>query len=216
MIIRHRKYKKEPASREAKKIHIFCEGRRTEHDYFSYFVEMDSRINIMVQQMAEDDDTTPTGVFQKAEDFFSENELEDIDEVWLVFDRDYDTLDSRKPQIEEIRAACISRSNWNIALSNPCFEVWLYFHFQDKAPDFEGLDVSTNWKRHLAETVKGGFDRRKHPILIKTAIENSKFVHSTDANNEPLICSTEVFLLAESIIPLVEKELSRRLKALGM
>lgn len=32
--------------------------------------------------------------------------------------------------------------------------------------------------------------------------------------NEPIVCSTEVFLLAESILPLVKEKLLRRLHAL--
>ena len=213
MIIRHRKYEKEPPSRKAKKIYIFCEGRRREHDYFRYFVDMDSRINIIVHQMKEDDNTTPNGVFQKAEEFAGTIDLEDIDEIWLVIDRDYDVLDSRKPQIQEIREKCVSRANWNIALSNPCFEVWLYYHLSNEVPAFDGLEISSNWKTHLADSILGGFDPRKHPLLIETALENSKSVHSTDENEEPAICSTEVYLLAESIVPLVKEKLSRRLEA---
>lgn len=214
MIIRHRKYKKEPASREAKKIYIFCEGRRKEYDYFNYFVGMDSRINIIVNQMGEEDNTTPSGVIQKAEEFVGKIDLEDIDEVWLVFDRDHDKLDTRKPQIHEVRSVCSSRENWNIALSNPCFEVWLYYHFSNEVPDFAGLEISSNWKTHLGVSISGGFDTRKHPLLIETALTNSKSVHSIDEKNEPLVCSTEVYLLAESILPLVKEKLLRRLHAL--
>ncbi|MCK5133839.1 MAG: RloB domain-containing protein [Candidatus Sabulitectum sp.] len=214
MILPSRRYEKEAPSLEARKIYIFCEGRRREYDYFNYFVGMDSRINIIVYQMREEDNTTPSGVFQKAEKFVGKIDLEDIDEVWLVFDRDIDKFDSRKPQIQEIRSVCSSRENWNIALSNPCFEVWLHYHFFNKAPDFDGLEVSSNWKTHLGVSISGGFDTRKHPLLIETALTNSKSVHSTDDFNEPLVCSTEAHLLAESIVPIVKEKLLRRLHAL--
>lgn len=214
MIIPSRQYEKEPPSLEAKKIYIFCEGRRTEYGYFSYFVEIDPRINIIVNQMGEEDNTTPSGVFQKAEEFVGEIDLRDIDEVWLVFDRDHDKLDTRKPQIHEIRSVCSSRENWNIALSNPCFEVWLHFHFFSEAPDFDCLEISSNWKTHLGVSISGGFDTRKHPIFIETALTNSKSAHSVDEDNEPLVCSTEVYLLAESILPFVKEKLLRRLHAL--
>lgn len=214
MIIPSRRYEKEAPSLEARKIYIFCEGRRREYDYFNYFVGMDSRINIIVHQMEEEDNTTPSGVFQKAEEFAGNINLEDIDEVWLVFDRDIDKLDSRKPQIQEIRSVCSPRENWNIALSNPCFEVWLYYHSSSEVPDFAGLGISSNWKKHLGVSISGGFDTRKHPLLIETALRNSKSVHSTDEFNEPSVCSTEVYLLAESILPLVKEKLLRRLHAL--
>ena len=36
----------------------------------------------------------------------------------------------------------------------------------------------------------------------------SRAVHSTDESGEPVVCSTEVYKLAESIVPLVKEKLS--------
>jgi len=207
MIIGSRRYEREAPSRDARKVYIFCEGRKTEYKYFRFFFEMDSRISLTVFQMGEEDNTTPAGVLEKAKEFYKTTGIIDIDEVWLVFDRDYDKRDSRKPQIEKVREECASLENCRVALSNPCFEVWLYYHFSADVPDFEGLNVSVNWKRYLADTVLGGFDTRKHPVLIETALANARAVYLEDESGEPVVCSTEVYKLAESIVPLVKEKL---------
>ena len=60
-----------------------------------------------------------------------------------------------KPQIIEIIKECGKKSNWNLAQSDPCFEVWLFFRqFAEKA-NFDGLETCVNWKRYLSTKTKG-------------------------------------------------------------
>lgn len=51
MILKNRLFERVPPSRKAKSIYIFCEGARREFDYFEYFKELDSRINIEIYQL---------------------------------------------------------------------------------------------------------------------------------------------------------------------
>lgn len=46
MLLLNRRYDREAPNRDAKKILIVCEGAKTEYSYFSFFKEMDSRVNI--------------------------------------------------------------------------------------------------------------------------------------------------------------------------
>lgn len=63
-------------------------------------------------------------------------ELLEDDEVWFVFD-----TDNWGPVISEVREKISSKHNWFVAKSNPCFEVWLHCHFEDKKPFFEILKL---------------------------------------------------------------------------
>ena len=58
-------------------------------------------------------------------------------------------------------------------------------------------------KKFLNQKIPGGFDSRKHPIFIKTAIENSKKVFDENIN----IGSTEVYKLAESFYPYISDKI---------
>jgi hypothetical protein len=215
MIISRRNYGREEAIREAKSIYIFCEGVSKEYDYFKFFRELDSRINVVVHNFSSQEDNSPLGLLKMAmaciypdeEGVIPEYSLMENDEVWLVFDRDHDKEDSRASQINEIRETCASQVDWFAAISNPCFEVWLYYHCHTKKPVFEGIDCSAEWKTFVNDAIKGGFDSRKHPGLIEASIENAVNNYE-DTDGEPDIASTEVFRLGEVIFRFVKDKLS--------
>ena len=62
MSITNRLFERQPPSREAKSIYIFCEGVKREYQYFKYFVEMDSRINIEPYRLHPHEDNSPLGL----------------------------------------------------------------------------------------------------------------------------------------------------------
>ncbi len=89
-------------------------------------------------------------------------------------------------------------TNWNIAQSNPCFEVWLYYHRFDTQATTLQMETCAKWKSFLTDSIPGGFDSRKHPIYIGDAIINSAN-HFEEADGMPSVGSTEVFRLAQVI-----------------
>jgi hypothetical protein len=110
---------------------------------------------------------------------------------------------------------CAQHSNWYIAQSNPCFEVWLYYHFEAQLPNFEGMETSKNWKNHVNSLVKGGFDARKHPVFIKTAMENAKEYYRSE-DNLPALYATEMYKLGENIYPFVKEAIEQALKQMRL
>ncbi|NOQ36417.1 MAG: RloB domain-containing protein [Methylococcaceae bacterium] len=183
---------------------IYCEGERREADYFNYFSEISSKIKLEIESPENGGDSSPTGLLTKAltqlESPKPKYELLAEDEVWFVID-----TDSWGEKINDLRQHCVNKLNWKVAQSNPCFEIWLYYHFKEFEA-FTDMEVSKNWKSFLNEQVAGGFDSRKHPVLIKTAIKNAKnkFIAENEAMN---IGCTEVFKLSESFYPLVHKKI---------
>lgn len=222
MILRNRLFEREPPSRDAKSIYIFCEGKKREYQYFNFFKELDSRINIEVYELDAHDDNSPRGLLEIATQclipsknnpnpkyFFLEG-----DEVWLVLDTDPDKYSSRPPQIKWVKETCEKKSGWDVAESNPCFEVWLYYHFEGNKPTFAGLEMCASWKQFLNDAVKGGFDSRKHPIYIETAIKHAKANFKLD-DFSPEVSSTEIFKLAESIYRLTKRKIESGLKKIN-
>ncbi len=206
MILKDRPFERAKPSREAKSIFIFCEGGRREYKYFLYFQMIDSRVNIEPYKLHPHENNSPKGILDiatKCIDGDKKNNQEpkysfwDGDEVWIVIDTDPDKCNSRTPQILEIDKVCKKRKDWFFAQSNPCFEVWLYYHFYDIKPQFDGMEICTHWKKHVNESIKGGFDSRKHPIYLEDAIKNAKKVFESNANDFPCNGSTDVFKLFE-------------------
>jgi hypothetical protein len=218
MILTNRLFIRKEPDREAKLFVIFCEGKRKEPDYFSFFANLDSRIKLEIVAAGQHDNNSPTGLYDTAksklvsEDGISnlEYELSEKDEVWFVID-----TDCWDEKISELRNKCAEFKNWFIAQSNPCFEVWLYYHFNASCPATSGELTSQNWKTHLNEVIVGGFDCRKHPIYIKTAIDNAKKNHQKTHDSKLGYSCSEVYLLAENFYPFVEKQIEEALKKIS-
>ena len=224
MILTHRKFEREEASKEAKSIYIFCEGVKRETQYFRYFVEMDSRINLEIYPLHPSENNSPLGLLEIAKKCIIQNEnnpkpkyaFQKNDEVWIVFDTDKDKDNSRKSQIDKVREECKKNKDWYISQSNPCFEVWLYYHFESTLPDLNkaNYEYCKTWKKAVNEFVNGGFDSRKHPIYIRKATLNAEKNFSETEYN-PNIGSTEVFNLSKSILPIINLKLNRVLEEIG-
>lgn len=219
MLLSRRSFERREPDRDAKCIYIFCEGIR-EYDYFRFFDKLSEKIKVVAYPIdSEAEDNTPSGLYAIACNCLKPSEenpnprfelSEDVDEVWIVFDTDVDRDLSREPKIEKTIENCemenrpFAKNVWNVAESNPCFEVWLYYHFEKLMPNFDAMEISKNWKSFVDVISKSGFDSRKHPQLIGDAIKNAEInYHATDGR--PAVASTQVFLLGKTIYPLIEK-----------
>lgn len=211
MILTNRLFERQPPSREAKSLYIFCEGAKREYQYFEYFREIDSRIKVEVNKLSPIDDNSPNGLYNLAENSFNgakpKFQLQENDEVWIVLDTDPDKSNSREEQINQIKEKCKEKVNWFAVESNPCFEVWLFLHQNDKIEEFESDDVCKSWKQKVNESYDGGFDSRRHPIFIEEASINSERNFKSNENGRPLKGSSEVHLLAKSIFSVMKNKI---------
>jgi len=212
ILTKKRLYLREEPQRDAKLIIIYCEGKKREDLYFNYFAEISSKIRLEIEPPSQHDNTSPIGLYDKAvsqiiksdENINPKYELTNADEVWFVID-----TDDWGSKINDLRKNCINHNNWLVAQSNPCFEVWLFYHFFP-FEDFENMGISQNWKNFVNEKIPGGFDSRKHPIFIQKAIDNAK------SKFEPTIAigSTEIYKLAEKFHPLIKDKIEEALKTI--
>lgn len=198
MII-NRSYERNEPTREIKLVYIFCEGAKREPQYFIQFGKTNARIKIKVIPADRQGNNSPMGLFDAAKNLFDtpdgpDFQLLDDDEVWFVVD-----VDKWKTNLARL-SECAPNRKWNVCISNPCFEVWLHYHFADQPPqgNIQAWD-SKAWKRHLNSLVKGGFDSRKHFTNYQTAIDNSVKNYS-EFQSIPNLASTNVFKIFPSII----------------
>lgn len=213
-ITRPKKYEKEEPSKDAKKVYIFCEGEDKEVKYFKYFQGLDSRINI-IPIPNENGQSDPTKLKENAiKSFFPKDEkqkpiyeLEEKyqDEIWFVIDTD---RWNEGGKIDELRTFVDSKKEFlRITQSNPCFEIWLYYHFYVKPLEQEVKEFDT-FKAFVGNKIKGGFDNRKHPKFLEQAIQNSETNYLENDNPpQPDLYCTQVFHLGKSILPFVKDKL---------
>lgn len=201
MILGNRLYERKEPERDATLCIIYCEGRKRKPQYFQYFKGLSSRIVLEVVEPDSQGDNSPSGLYQKAcsdiegsgPDSIVKYEVDERDQVWFVID-----TDTWGPHISQLRLGCTGKSNWYVAQSNPCFEVWLYYHLFAEDAASVVLADSAAWKNYVNTIIPGGFNSRKPPIYIADAIANTQRYFRT-ADIEVLYGSTEMFKLGKTL-----------------
>lgn len=198
-----RSYKRQDATQGAKRIVILCEGSNREPEYFTQFVGIDSRISLEIIPRDSHANNSPLGLQKIAEKWVQAKGLHKQDELWFVID-----TDTWGDQIDALRNFCSQFSNWHVAESNACFEVWLYFHFQSSIPDVAGMKSCSYWKDLTDKANPGGFDHRRHYLLIESAVRHSRENYESDLGR-PMPGSTQLHFLASQIYEVAKRKIDR-------
>lgn len=198
-LLNKRNYQKKDSFRDATLFVIICEGEKREPQYFDFFDGLTSRIKVLAIP-SEGGKSAPKHLIENADSAVQKYEIADDDELWFIVD-----TDRWEGQLHTLQVNCSEKVNWFIAISNPCFEVWLYYHFKRDFPTND-LNTCSDWKSLIPKIHSGGFDCNTHPSLIAIAIDNSRNNYS-ETGYIPNVGCTQIFRLAEKIYPLISKSL---------
>lgn len=230
MIRRVRDYGKREPSRDAHKIYIVCEGRGTEPDYFSFFEGLSSNLEVIT--IPPTVGTDPLKLMNLAKHALISEEREYSveyqhgDTVWFVIDTD---TWEKEGKIAPLREFCKERNDsimdgfdeiknysaWNVAQSNPCFEIWLFYHFYDTAPGDEEVAKSISFKEYVNSAISGGFNYGIDQARLEDAIRNAEKNYQENGNGSPGLYSTEMSRLGAEIDGFVKTELPKLRNKLG-
>jgi RloB-like protein len=132
--------------RERKTVVVFCEGIASEPDYINGLKRLpEIRGNTAIDIEIDPDQGVPLTLVKRAVERSRDDE---VDECWCVFDVEWPR---NHPNLAE--AVQLARSHGiRLAISNPCFELWLALHFEDCSAF---LDTKT------AESHSRGLDGRQ-------------------------------------------------------
>jgi len=121
----NKSYKRKIEFKTTSLIVIAVEGQKTEPRYFGMLQEeFGSRIKL---QIVVDDEhkSSPQYVLERLLQFKEKQELKDDDVCWMVID-----VDGNSKELPKIIKDAKS-NGCKVALSNPCFEIWLSLHRGD-------------------------------------------------------------------------------------
>ncbi len=127
--------------------------------------------------------------------------LSDEDDLWFVMDIDRWS----EEQIRVIASYCEKYSNWHIVLSNPCFEVWLYFHKKSNI-ETSSSNSCNEFKHEISTLEKGGYHPLKFIPNFIDAINNAKAADSNKDHFLPNIKVSKVYQLGEAMINVITKK----------
>lgn len=191
-----------PDREPGRRILIVCEGAVTEREYFEAFrrwcknprveIDFDGPAGVpltLVGRAKQRKDEANREASRAGDDFLR------YDEVWCAFDVD------EHPHVASARASAVA-AGLRLAMSNPCFELWLLLHFADSP----GMQHRHEMQRRLSALTPGvpnkhvdfeglaaGYDDayRRAERLARDAHDRGD-----DVIGNP---STEVYLLTGSI-----------------
>ncbi|WP_326554283.1 RloB family protein [Micromonospora sp. NBC_01813] len=111
---------------ERRTIVIFCEGEASEPDYLNALKRLpDIRDNTAINIEIDPERGVPLTLVKRAVERSADDE---VDECWCVFDVEWP---KHHPHL--VRAIRLAAEHGvRLAVSNPCFELWLILHFQDQ------------------------------------------------------------------------------------
>ena len=192
--------------RDATLFVIASEGARTEPKYFRGVREQlhSSRLHIEVLERQDRSNSSPVRILRMLDSFAKDYKLRDGDQLWLVMDRD---RQSWRPQaIAEVARECV-RKGYHLAVSNPCFEVWLLLHFEDIIQQAHARKsyLLANSDHCLKTEVASRLDREKPYIenffsLTEQAIERAKRLDTKPRTRWPHGLGTRVYRLLERLL----------------
>lgn len=242
---------REIQKRSNKIIVLSCEGSVTESKIQVVSVLDDIRNKERKERTKEEENllkqSRPDQLIRKMDAFKTENEqkynfaLHEEDEFWIVTDVDNNTNKeknsytgvSNKEKWEQVLEDCEKKS-YNLAISNPFFELWLLLHHDDVQEDDYQFAVTENHayeptkhfrerlQKNDAKLIKNGKKVRKKDyniIKVKQAIERAKTLHNqeldackSDEERElsekwPHTLGSTVYRLLDNIINLYDESL---------
>jgi hypothetical protein len=183
-----------------RRILIVCEGRETERGYFQKFQHAVRNGRVHVEIARETGvPLTVVKVAARLKDGADEvarldhDENHRWDEVWGVFDVD------EHPNLHEARQLAITNSI-ELAVSNPCFELWALLHFQDQRAHIERDRIRGSLQRHLANYGKSLDFAKMNPGYADALRRAQQLDQEADRHGQPgRNPTTNVYRLTESI-----------------
>lgn len=184
--------------RETKKtVVIATEGEKTEKIYFDVWKrKLERNLNIQILETKRGG-KSPRGILQRLKRFLDKKTYSTKygDEFWIVIDRDT----WEETELLEVFSEC-KNCEYNFAVSNPCFELWLNFHQEKPNTPKTCAECEKQLSRLFGKKYnKSDYDAEK--LLEKTdhAIEKAALLHLDKDEPFPKDTGTHVYLLLKKL-----------------
>lgn len=184
--------------RDASLIIIASEDEHAVRQYFDFFKSPKIQFRVL---HTHDGRSAPEHVLARIDEYRAEFQIGDGDTFWIVCDCDRWIEPSHVKNLTHVLSECRKR-NVQVALSNPCFELWLLLHFADH-PDDSPLACKDVEKRLRAAV--GAYNKSRVYALplddekVQAAVNRAEARHKATPSI-PKQTQTAVHLIIRSLI----------------
>lgn len=173
---RTRKSGKRP---QEKRFLVVLEGRVTEQEYVYAAVPRLNKRNVSIKTSRDTGHTDPIGIVNAAKQLRSKakrTEPYDKREVWCVFDTETKLTQTRREGLKEaVNSAEYAQGNRiELAISNPCFEIWLLWHSENQSAWIASDAVQRRCTEIGLTVGKDGKHIQDAETLVRDHYENAK------------------------------------------
>lgn len=173
---------------------VATEGECTEAIYFEALrPPRDAAIQIKVLPTKKGK-SDPKGVLARLKVYDREAGSGERDELWLVIDRD----SWSEAALDEVVAAIVDLPKYHLALSNPCFELWLVLHRRDSAGE-NCAQLGEVLRNELGAYDKSDYDVEALKPGIPIAIRRARQMDVPPQDPWPQKAGTQVYRLVEKL-----------------
>ncbi|NET74278.1 MAG: RloB domain-containing protein [Sphaerospermopsis sp. SIO1G2] len=188
------KQRSRPSRSYRKLIIIAAEGTVTEPQYFDMF--NDQQTTVRIEHVKASTASAPANVLKRARAKLAKESLNKHDRIWLVVDRD----DWPEAQLKE----CLKWVNEHpeqrgLALSNPCFELWLLLHLDDAAGRSTHAQIRQALKNHLPNYNKTIDSTKFSKQTVLNAIDRAKQRDTPPTKDWPQTVGSTVYRIIGQI-----------------
>ncbi len=185
-----------PHQRDTRLVVIATEGQYVEPQYFELFRRISSRVQVKILETA-DRNSAPAHVLARLKKFRRDNDLRSDDQLWLVVDKDRWT-DAHLDQV----AAEAHRLRFGLAVSRPCFEVWLYLHHADAPAAM--VDMAGHLVKDSLRTLLGSYNEQNLQIdqfrpLVDEAVRRARALDVNPGDRWPNALGSRVYRVVDAI-----------------
>lgn len=162
----------QPSRKITQKILIACEGSKTEPIYFNSIRNELRSPTLEIIVLRNQGKTDPGNIIEilieKRQQMKDEKRWTTNDAAWAVFDGDEHIEKSRTSWENAINRA--NSQKINLAITNPCFELWYLIHFQDHLSQISRDTLIKLLNKHIPD-----YDKSMclYPKPLKTEMEKA-------------------------------------------
>lgn len=175
-----------PTRKVAQKILIACEGSKTEPIYFES-IRNDLRLpTLKIIVLRHQSKTDPRSIIERLieerQQMKDNQEWSKDDNAWAVFDGDEHIEKSLDKWNSAISRA--NKQNINLAITNPCFELWYLIHYQDNLAQITREKIIKALGKHINNYDKSMclYPEPLKPLTEKAIQRANKIAKQIEAN----------------------------------
>ncbi len=192
---KRRKFERKGPFLNYRKVFVLAtEGAETEPQYFDLFNSRTTTITVRCLRSSTDSD--PIHVLKRMKRYLQSNSLNPDDRAWLVVDKDQWTDE----QLAQLHIWASSNEQYGLAVSNPCFELWLLLHFDDGNGLATHRQCRERLKRYLPNYDKDHLEIAKLPPVISEAINRARLKDNPPCLDWPRGTGTTVYRLVTKLL----------------